>query len=486
MINHNPTNLTMSVDKNLTILREHLHRSSDLVTRTIKLGHYTGSLLFIDGIVNTDFVQECIITPLLALNEISDIKKETFIEDLSYRHIRTSLVEIETSFELCALGILKGKTLILFEGFECGILAETTEWKQRTVEQSLVQRTAVGPMHGFNEQMKVNINLIRNMVQTPYLCIEVIQVGTFSKSDIAITYIKGKVDQSVLDETKKRLSSLEIDYVLEARMVEDAIEGRRKTIFPLTLNTERPDVVASGLYEGRIAILVNGTPNAMVVPSVFIQYFQSPDDYYMKSGRYTNRIITFLAFCFTIFLPGLYLAIEEFHQDFFPKKFEKKLFTDLNSLPPAILEVLIFLVILQMVQIASVRVPKEIVVTVALVGAIVLSETAVNAKLIHPISLVVVGLTILANYLVSINGLLSAVNPLRLIFLLVGNFFGFTGMGIVFALLIIYMAKLQSVSVPYLAPIIPFRPHEFKDVFYRGNLKKLTNSPHKYPHNDKE
>ncbi len=486
MINQDTTILTMSVDRNLTILREHLHHSSDLVTRTIKLGQYTGSLLFIDGIVNTDFVQECIITPLLALNETLDIKKDTFIEDLSYRHIRTSLVEIETSFELCVQGILKGKTLILFEGFECGILAETTEWKQRTVEQSLAQRTAVGPMHGFNEQMKVNINLIRNMIQTPYLCIEVIQVGTFSKTDIAITYIKGKVDQKVLEETKKRLSSLEIDYVLEARMVEDAIEGRRKTFFPLTLNTERPDVVASSLYEGRIAILVNGTPNAMVVPSVFIQYFQSPDDYYMKSGRYTNRLITFLAFCLTIFLPGLYLAIEEFHKDFFPKKFEKKLFTELNSLPPAILEVLIFLVILQMVQIASVRVPKEIVVTVALVGAIVLSETAVNAKLIHPISLVIVGLTILANYLVTINGLLSVVNPLRIIFLFVGNFFGFTGMGIVFVLLIIYMFKLQSVGVPYLAPIIPFRPQEFKDVFYRGNLKKLTNSPHKYPHDEKE
>lgn len=486
MINQDTTYLTMNIDKNLTILHEHLQHSSDLVTRTIKLGHHTGSLIFIDSIVNTDFVQECIITPLLALNETSDLKQDSFIEDISYRHIRTSLVEIVTSFELCIQGILKGKTLILFDGFECGILAETTEWKQRTVEQSLAQRANVGPMHGFNEQMKVNINLIRNMVQTPYLCIEVIQVGTFSKTDIAITYIKGKVDQKVLEETKKRISSLEVDYVLEARMVEDTIEGKRKTFFPVTLNTERPDVVASSLYEGRIAILVNGTPNAMIVPSLFIQYFQSPDDYYLKAGRYTNRLITFLAFCFTIFLPGLYLAIEEFHKDMFPQKFEKKLFTELDSLPPAILEVILFLVILQMVQIASVRVAKEIVVTVALVGAIVLSETAVNAKLIHPISLVVVGLTILANYLVTINGLNSVVNVLRIVFLLVGNFFGLTGMGIVFVILIFYMVTLQSIGVPYLAPIIPFRPQEFKDVFYRGNLKKLTNSAHKYPHNDKE
>ncbi|WP_088042642.1 spore germination protein [Bacillus sp. EAC] len=486
MINHETMNLTLHIDKNLTILREYFHHSSDLVTRTIKLGHYSGSLLFIDGIVNLDFVQECIITPLLALNESSDLKRDTFMEDLSFRHIRSSLVEIVTSFESCIQGILKGKTLVLFDGFGCGILAETTEWKQRNVEQSLAQRTAVGPMQGFGEQLKVNINLIRNMVQTPHLCIEILKVGTFSKTDIAITYVDGKVDQEVLEETKKRISTLEIDYVLEARMVEDAIEGRKKTFFPLTFNTERPDTVASNLYEGKIAILVNGTPNAMVVPAIFFQHFQSPDDYYLKSGRYSNRLITFLSFCFTIFLPGVYLAIERFHTDWFPKKFEKKLFNEAESLPPAILEVLIFLVILQMVMIASVRVSKEIVVTVALVGAIVLSETAVNAKLIHPLSLVVVGLTILANFLVTVNGLGSALHPLRFIFLLVGNFFGFTGMGIIFVLLIIYMAKLRSVGVPYLAPIIPFRPQEFKDVFYRGNLKKMTNSPHEYPHDDKE
>jgi len=486
MINHEITNLTLYVDKNLAILREHFHHSSDLVTRTIKLGHNTGCLLFIDDIVNIDYVQDCIITPLLEINVTSDLKKDTFMEDLSYRHIRSGLVEIVTTFESCIQGVLKGKTLILFDGYSCGILAETTEWKQRNVEQSLAQRTAVGPMHGFNEQLKVNINLIRNMVQTPHLCIEVIQVGTFSKTEIAITYINGKVDQKVLEETKERLSTLEIDYVLEARMIEDAIEGRKKTFFPLTFNTERPDAVASNLYEGRIAILVNGTPNAMIVPAIFLQHFQSPDDYYLKTGRYSNRFITFLSFCFTIFLPGVYLAIEKFHKDWFPKKFEKKLFTDLNSLPPAILEVLIFLIILQMVLIASVRVSKEIVVTVALVGAIVLSETAVNAKLIHPVSLVVVGLTILANFLVTLNGLGSVINPLRIIFLFVGNFFGFTGMGIIFVLLIVYMVKLRSVGVPYLAPIIPFRPQEFKDIFYRGNLKKMINSPHKYPHDDKE
>ncbi|WP_088042552.1 spore germination protein [Bacillus sp. EAC] len=471
------------------MIKEKLNNTADLSIRPLQIGgaqKYEGVLLYIENLVDSQVIRDNIISPLLRIRNSSELDHQNLMNSLAYHHIQSPSVEISQSIEMAVNGIVRGKTLVMVGGFDRIVIAETTQWQQRSVEQSSRQRSPGGPMIGLSEQLKVNLNLIRSFIQSPNLVVESKQIGRFSKTDLSIVYLKHKVDQKALEEVRTRLDTLDVEYVLESRVVEDALEGRKKTIFPLVFLTEMPDVVAAALYEGRIAVLVNGTPMASIVPSLFVQYMAQPNEYYTKSGKLTNRFILFFCYFISVLLPGIYVAVAYFHENWFPAKFAKKYFTHSDTILSFFFEMCILLLILYLLILVSFRIQTDMIIVASLVGTMVVSTTAVDAKLIHPLSLIIVGIAFLTNLLFVTGGMANAAFTLRFFFLILGSFFGLTAMGIGFILLIIYMSRLRSVGVPYLAPIIPFRPQEFKDVFYRGDLKKLINSPHKYPHDDKE
>lgn len=475
--------------KNIEIIKEQLHHTTELVVRTLRIGEtrsFDVALLYLDDLVNADVIRDFIITPLFLFQNIKKTDTGPFIDNLASRHIRASSVEIVSSFEDALGGIVRGRTLILVDGYDSGIIAETTQWQQRSVEQSSRQRSPGGPMIGLSEQLKVNLNLIRSFIKSPDLVVEMKQIGRFSKTDLSIVYINHKVDQQALEKVRTRIDTLDVEYVLESRVVEDALEGKKKTIFPLIFNSEMPDIVAAALYEGRIAVLVDGTPQASIVPALFVQFMAEPNEYYSKTGKLSNRLILFFSYFISVFIPGIYVAVASFHKDWIPAKYAKIFFKEAHTLLPLFLEVLLLLLILYLLGLASFRIQTDLIVLASLVGTMVISTTLVDARLVHPISMIIVGIAILTNFLFLTGGMASAALTLRILFLIIGSFFGLTAMGIGLLLLIFYMALLRSVGVPYLAPIIPFQPQEFKDVFYRGDLKKLINSQHKYPHDDKE
>ncbi|WP_088042607.1 spore germination protein [Bacillus sp. EAC] len=477
---------TKGLNKNIKKVKEELHDTPELYVRQIQLdanGDNIGALLYIDGIVNTELIRESIIEPLHSIR-IKD--KETFMNTLACYHIRSENVEVITSISSSIEGILSGKTLVLIDGFESGILVDTAQWQQRSVEQSVRQRNIYGPLISFSEQLKVNLNLLHSMIQSPTFMVEKKKLGRVAKTDIAIVYLTDRVDQIALKEVHNRIDSLHVDYVLESRVVELAIEGTQKTFFPLSFITELPDAVASALYEGRIAILVNGTPTASIVPNVFVQYFQQPSDYYVKQIKLSVRLMTIISFLVTILFPGFYLAFAKFHDNLVSKEIHKKFFEQTITILPLWAEVFFLLLLLQLLGIGSYKISREMMLVVSLISTITIGTTAVDAKLVHPISLIVAGIAYLTSTMLTVGTLQGSLQPIRYIFIFIGNFFGFTGMAIGLLILVIHMSRLRSVGVPYLAPIIPFNFKEFKDVFYRGDLRKLINSPHKYPHDKKE
>ncbi|WP_088042639.1 spore germination protein [Bacillus sp. EAC] len=489
MNQNDPINFTISLHKNIETIKDHLNNTTELVVRTIRIGKpkpLEVSLIYLDDLVNADVIRDFLITPLFLFQDIKEIGKEPLIDYLATRHIRASSVEIVTSFEDALNGIVRGRTLILVDGYNNGIIAETTQWQQRSVAPSIRERSTNGPMIGLSEQLKVNLNLIRSYIQSPDLCVESKQIGRFAKTDLAIVYLKNKVDKLALEEVQTRIENLDVEYVIEPRVVEDALEGRKKPFFPLVYNTEMPDITANALYEGRIAIIMNGSPVASIAPTLFVHYLSQPTEYYSKIGRFSNRLILLFCIFLTVYLPGIYLAVANFHSNWFPVKFAKKYFTHSDTILSFPLEIGILIFVLYLMSLAAFRIPTDLIVVASLVGTMVVSTTLVDSKLVHSLSLIIVGITFLTGLLFISGGLISTLNTLRIIFSIVGCFFGLTTMGICFLLFFIYMSRLRSVGVPYLAPIIPFRPQEFKDVFYRGDLKKLLNSPHKFPHDDKE
>ncbi|PEK98050.1 spore germination protein [Bacillus sp. AFS017336] len=488
MNDHDPVNFTISLHKNIETIKEQLHHTAELVVRTIRIGEskYNVALIYLDELVNADVIRDFIITPLFLFKGMKKSDTRPFIDHLASEHIRASSVEMVSSFEDALNGIVRGRTLILVEGYDGGIIAETTQWQQRSVEQSSRQRSPGGPMIGLSEQLKVNLNLIRSFIKSPDLVVEMKQIGRFAKTDLSIVYLNHKVDKQALEKVRTRIETLDVEYVLESRVVEDALEGRKKTIFPLIFNSEMPDIVAAALYEGRIAILVDGTPQASIVPALFVQFMAQPIEYYSKTGKLSNRLILFFSYFISVFIPGIYIAVANFHKDWIPAKYAKRFFKESETLLPLFLEVFLLLLILYILGLASFRIQTDLIVLASLVGTMVISTTLVDAKLVHPFSMIIVGISFLTNFLFLTGGMASAALSLRILFLIIGSFFGLTAMGIGLILLIFYMALLRSVGVPYLAPIIPFRPQEFKDVFYRGDTKKLINSEHKYPHDDTE
>lgn len=478
MNNTEQSTLVVSLERNIQYLKEKFNHSTDLKIRPLTVNDEVirdGAVLYLDGINNTEAIQDNILKPLLRMIKFDNM------DALMTRHLLIADVAKVTTNEEVLAGLSKGKTLILIDGYNEGILADTADWQMRSVTEPDTQRSLVGSLVGFNEQLKVNVNIIRNSIQSHKLSIENLQVGNESKTDVSILYMDGFVDQQVLEETRKRIINLDVTYLLEARVIEDALEGK-KTFFPTVFTSERPDVTVSALFEGRVAILVNGIPYSLIVPALFLHYFHQPDEYNTKSGRYGNRLMRLFSWVFSIVLLGLYVTLARFHQEWIPDHFAKIFFKKSDTLLPIIVEILFVMLIFQLLTEASLRIPKSTVIIVSLIGAIVVGQTAVTAKLIHSMTLIIVGLNFLSSISIAAGGLYGSVLTLRFIYLILGFFFGLKGIMIGFILMIAYMASIKSMGVPYLAPFIPFHPKEMKDALFRGDLRKLINSKHTYPH----
>ncbi|WP_417897677.1 spore germination protein [Bacillus haimaensis] len=467
--------------ENIENIKNTFHHTSDLVVRNIKVG-FKGSVdmavIYLDGIIDLDLIQEHVVKPLLEPFKTVG-SKESFFDQIMERIIESADVKTTTHYKELTDAIVQGSTILLMDEYQKGIIIPSPKWAERSIEATLGERTARGPQIGLTEKMKTNINLIRSSLKTPHLCVDSLEIGTVSPTSISILYIEGIVDKGILKEVKKRLDSLTIKYVLSERVLEDVLEGKPRSIFPRIRHSERIDGVVSSLFEGRVAVIVDGYPFAILTPALFVEFLQAPDEYHIPLGRLTSRAMRLFAFYIGVYLPAVYIAIANFHKDDLPKKISEAIISK-DELLPTFWEIVILIFLIRILVDVSFRLPQTAVILVSLIGTIVIGETAVTAKLIHPVSLIVIGITTLSSFLGANRGLVVVDNTLRIIFLLIANFFGFTGLIIATTLQIIYMVSLKSVGVPYLSPLIPFKMEELKDTLYRGDLQKLTNSKHTY------
>ncbi|GGI14871.1 spore germination protein [Gottfriedia solisilvae] len=467
--------------ENIINIKNTFHDTSDLIIRNIKVG-FKGSveinLVYLDGIIDLDHIQEYVVKPLL--EEFKTVGfKESLIDQIIERIIDSADVKTTTQYKELTDAITQGSTVLLINGYQIGIIIPSPKWAERSIEESIGERSVRGPQIGLTEKMKTNINLIRSSLKTPDFCVETFEIGTTSPTSVSILYIEDIVDKGILKEVKKRIKSLAIKYVLSERVLEDVLEGKPRSFFSRVRHSERIDGVVSSLFEARVAIIVDGYPFAIIAPALFIDFIQAPDEYHISPGRFTNRIMRLVAFILGVYLPGVYVAIANFHKEDLPNKISKAIISK-DELLPTFWEIFILLFLIKMLIDVSFRLPKSAVILVSLIGTIVIGQTAVTAKLIHPVSLIIIGITTLSSFIVANRGLIGADATLRPIFLIIANFFGFNGLIIATTILIIYMASLKSVGVPYLSPFIPFKMKELKDTFYRGDLQKLTKSKHSY------
>lgn len=466
-----------------------LGNSSDLVSRpfTLQLAEtkINGLLFYLDGIVDEGEIEDSIIHCLQ--------QKQTFDPNSELLNtIVTEIIRIKKlkllplqSFDKVLDDLLAGNTIIVFDGQKEVISAATTKLKERAITTPSSQRVLRGPHIGFNENLTSNIALVRGIIKNKYLTFEQHTVGSKTNTNICLVYLRDQVDSTALKELKYRLENIKITEVIDSNYLEEYIHDDYATPFPLILNTDRPDVISAEILGSKIAILVDGSAYALVVPSPLISFLQSPDDYYLKWNLLFNRLLRLFSMILGIYIPGLYIAFVNFEPGFVPYDLIISLAAQSENKPlPLVIEVLLFTVLLTIIVESALRLNKNLVLTVSLFGALVIGQASFEAGIVQPATLIIVSVSYILGFAVPIQTMDTAIRLMRYLLILMSSTLGLYGLTLTTIVFIVHLSHLSSLGVPYLSPMAPFDPKDQKDTLIRSALPKILKAKNKLHHEE--
>ncbi|PGT51230.1 spore germination protein [Bacillus cereus] len=471
---------------NIQKIQEALGDSKDLIIKKVRIGirkKISISVLYIDGLSDTDAIQNFIIEPLmLEANNYKCAKAISLGKDI-LDMLETSIFTVGdmtkiNNFTDLYTYLLAGNTIILIDGYVQGFKASTAGWENRGIQEPSSQVVVRGPKDGFSENLRTNTAMIRRRIKSPNLWLESILLGRETQTNVSIMYMKGIVNDETVAEVKYRLKQIDIDGILESAYIEELIQDKTWTPFPTIYNTERPDVISAGILEGRIAILVDGTPFALLVPAIFIQFIQSPEDYYQRYFFGIIRLLRILALILALLSPSLYIAITTFHQEMIPTTLLVSIAAQREGIPfPAYIEALMMEITFELLREAGVRMPRAVGQAVSIVGALVIGQAAVEAGLVSPVMVSVVAITAVASFTIPSFNLGIAIRMLRFCFMLLAAGFGLFGIILCIFILLLHLCSLRSFGIPYMAPMAPFHFSDQKDTVVRVPIKKMFSRP---------
>lgn len=477
--------LKTSLQHNIQTIENALGKSSDIITREIRIGkqgNINAAIFYTDGLTDTASLQNFILeTLMIDLKEIDVQEKTSPGQDLIsvLKDVAMTVGEIKeiTSLEVILTSLLSGDTIFLIDGYAQVLVISNKQWVERGVTEPTAQTVVRGPREGFNENIRVNTALIRRRIKDPNLRIESNEIGTRTKTNIAVVYINDIANEKIVEEVRLRLDRINIDGILESGNIEELIQDSYYSPFSTVFNSERPDVVAAALLDGRIAIIVDGTPFVLLVPALFVQFFQSPEDYYERSiiGSLV-RSLRFVAFGISLLAPAIYIAITTFHQSMLPPSLLISLAAQREGVPfPAFIEALIMEITFEILREAGIRMPRSIGSAMSIVGAFVIGTAAVEAGLISAMMVIIVSITAITSFVPPSYEMAISVRVLRFLFMALAAAFGIFGIVVGLIIFTLHLCSLRSFGIPYMSPIGPFNISDQKDTFIVLPMWKLKN-----------
>ncbi|MEH7558668.1 spore germination protein, partial [Priestia megaterium] len=307
------------------------------------------------------------------------------------------------------------------------------------------------------------------------LRLDSMKIGSVTQTDIGIMYIQGNADERIVEEIKERLKEIKVDGVLESNYIEEFIRDDRTTIFPLLLNTERPDAVVGNLLEGRIAIIVQGTPFVLIAPAIFSQFFQSPEDYYQNDYISSFlRILRFGSFFLSMYASAIYLALITHHQGLIPNTLMVSLMAQRERVPfPAIVEIVVMELAFEMLREAGIRMPRAIGPAVSIVGALILGQAAVEAGFVSAAVVIIVAISAISNFTLPSTSIVNAARGFRFILIIISAFIGLYGILLMTLCIWLHISSLRSFGIPYFSPFAPLDFKKQQDTLVRFSLPSL-------------
>lgn len=355
------------------------------------------------------------------------------------------------------------------------------KYDKRSVAEPPTETVMRGPREGFIEDLKTNLGLIQRRLRTPALGIEKCRVGRVSSTTVALVYISTIASPQLIDEVRKRLNKIDIDCLIDSHYLQPLLEDHPFSIFHQSGVSEKPDVVCAKLLEGRVALIVDGSPMVLTVPFMFVEDLQSSEDYYERNAFSTFlRIMRLISLFFGVALPGIFVAIQMFHQEVIPVRFLTTLMNAIEGIPlPPLPEILFVLLLFEIIREASVRMPRAVGMAMSIVGALVLGETAVNAGIISSPAVMVVALSSISLY--TVPNEVGTMSLIRIILILMGGLFGFFGLIISAMYFVHLMCSMDSFGVSYTAPFAPLVRDDLKDALIRAPIPTLSTRPKSIP-----
>lgn len=476
--------LTGNLDKDLQEIKARLGHNNDLILRKFFIDFQEkveASIILLDELTDKRTIDDHILRPLMSKTyPIESIKKLAVKNIIEYveHNIVTAMDVRDTRFiEEIIDGILSGDTVLLIDGQTSALIISSRGWQTRSIEEPDTDAVVRGPREGFVETLRINTAMLRRKIKDPNLTFEYIRLGRRTKTDIYITYVKGIANPKLVEEVKRRINRVDVDSILESGILEEYIEDAPFSPFPTISISEKPDMVAAKILEGRVAIMTDGTPIVLTVPALFVENFQSGDDYYTRPYYSTLiRILRYIAFTASVFLPSVYVAATTFHQELVPTSLLYTMAAAREGTPfPAFVEAMVIGAVYEIIREASVRMPRPIGEAVSIVGALVIGEAAVTAGLIGAPMIIIVAVTGISSFVVPT--LLDVGALLRIFFGVLSATMGFFGIIIGALGLFIHLASIRSFGVPYLSPIAPVSVRDLKDVFVRVPMWAMFTRP---------
>ncbi len=465
--------ISPSLKDNLKTLKNEFNNSTDFLSRTITVSGIDVGLFMCEGMINLQTMSEFIIEPLCALN-LDNPTPENLLDWIENRWALCADQTVVYEIKDVTKFMMSGFVVLIINGIPCAVAMGMQGFMIRSISPPETEVNVRGSHEGFVEALRINMTMVRRRIKSPTLKFEMGTAGKRSRTDYFLVYLDDKVSPELLKETKKRLSEIDIDIVLDSTYLKPFLEEKTPSIFSGIGLTERPDVLSAKIAEGRIAVMVDGTPFALILPYLFIENFQSLDDYTHRPYYATFiRILKLLSFFVSILLPGVYVAIAKFHPTLFPHALLYNIAAAEETTPFSLLtESLIIFFLYEVMREAGLRLPRAVGHAVSIVGALVIGDAAVTAGIIGSPMVMIVALTAISAFVVP--ALYEPQTILRFVFILLGGIWGLYGVMLGVAVVGINLCGKKSFGVPITAPITPVSIKDLRDTFVRASLKKLT------------
>ena len=467
-------NISSDVNYNKKVVKAILG-SDDIVFFDFELGKTSALCVYVDSITDKELLGLEVLAPLKRLCSEKSATK-TNISHLA-KTITLANVKTESKISDATTNILSGSAIIFIDGKNKAINVDLKKFEVRAISEPPTGLAVRGPRNGFTESIKSNLSLVRRYLKSPDLKVETFEKGRYTKTSIAFMYIDGISRPEIIDKIRKKIQDIDVDGIPDSSYVSKLLNERKTSLFKQVGSTERPDVLIERMLEGRAGIIVDGSPFALTLPYLLIEDFQAAEDYYISQYRANLvRALRVIAMIFSILLPSVFVAAQLFHLQIIPLNFLLTIVNGIKEIPfsPS-LEMFFVLLIFELLNETSVRMPKYVGMALAVVGALVLGETAVNAGIVSTPAILIMALSGISIY--AIPELVETTSVLRFIYLIIAGSLGGYGLILITSFLIIYLCSADNYGAPYLAPYSPVLLNDFQDGLYMNNVIGMVKRP---------